>query len=198
MAGLVESAAMLRASGLPCELVSAGGTGTYDISGRMPGITEIQAGSYVLMDTDYGQLDVPFEQAFWVLGTVISRPEPRRIVVDCGHKSMTKDHGLPSPRDLDGANGGVAQRRARDDPCSARLPSADRRPRLHEAVTHGSDDQPARLVLCPRRGSCRRRLADRRARLPKLTHSFSSQECQKCNTSRHSCRSWEALGVGAY
>jgi D-serine deaminase-like pyridoxal phosphate-dependent protein len=103
MAGLVESAAMLRASGLPCELVSAGGTGTYDISGRMPGITEIQAGSYVLMDTDYGQLDVPFEQAFWVLGTVISRPEPRRIVVDCGHKSMTKDHGLPSPRDLDGA-----------------------------------------------------------------------------------------------
>lgn len=102
MAGLVESAAMLRASGLPCELVSAGGTGTYDISGRMPGITEIQAGSYVLMDTDYGQLDVPFEQAFWVLGTVISRPEPRRIVVDCGHKSMTKDHGLPSPRDLDG------------------------------------------------------------------------------------------------
>ena len=103
MAGLVESAAMLRASGLPCELVSAGGTGTYDISGRMSGITEIQAGSYVLMDTEYGQLDIPFEQAFWVLGTVISRPEPRRLVVDCGHKSMTKDHGLPSPRDLDGA-----------------------------------------------------------------------------------------------
>ena len=103
MAGLVESAAMLRASGLPCELVSAGGTGTYDISGRMSGITEIQAGSYVLMDTEYGQLDIPFEQAFWVLGTVISRPEPRRLVVDCGHKSMTKDHGLPKPRDLDGA-----------------------------------------------------------------------------------------------
>ena len=102
MAGLVESAAMLRASGLPCELVSAGGTGTYDISGRMSGITEIQAGSYVLMDADYGQLDVPFEQAFWVLGTVISRPTPTRIVADCGHKSMTKDHGLPSVRDIDG------------------------------------------------------------------------------------------------
>jgi 3-hydroxy-D-aspartate aldolase len=102
MAGLVESAAMLRASGLPCDVVSAGGTGTYDISGRVAGITEIQAGSYVLMDTDYGQLDVPFEQAFWVLGTVISRPEPGRLVVDCGHKSMTKDHGLPSPRDVAG------------------------------------------------------------------------------------------------
>ena len=68
MAGLVETAALVRAAGLPCEIVSAGGTGTYDISGRIDGITEIQAGSYVLMDTDYGRLDVPFEQAFWALG----------------------------------------------------------------------------------------------------------------------------------
>jgi hypothetical protein len=44
---------------LPCDIVSAGGTGTYDISGRIEGITEIQAGSYVLMDTDYGRLDLP-------------------------------------------------------------------------------------------------------------------------------------------
>ncbi|MBF8301674.1 MAG: D-ser dehydrat protein [Acidobacteria bacterium] len=104
MAGLVETARMLRASGLPCDVVSAGGTGTYDISGRIDGITEIQAGSYVLMDTDYGRLDVPFEQAFWALGTVISRPEPGRCVADCGHKSMTKDHGYPAVRDLDGAS----------------------------------------------------------------------------------------------
>lgn len=104
MAGLVETARMLRASGLPCDVVSAGGTGTYDISGRIDGITEIQAGSYVLMDTDYGRLDLPFEQAFWVSGTVISRPEPGRCVADCGHKSMTKDHGLPTVRDLDGAS----------------------------------------------------------------------------------------------
>ncbi len=104
MAGLVETARMLRASGLPCDVVSAGGTGTYDISGRIDGITEIQAGSYVLMDTDYGRLDLPFEQAFWVSGTIISRPEPGRCVADCGHKSMTKDHGLPTVRDLDGAS----------------------------------------------------------------------------------------------
>src|SRR5688572_1094911 len=58
MAGLVETAAMVRASGLPCDIVSAGGTGTYDISGRIDGVTEIQAGSYALMDTDYGRLDV--------------------------------------------------------------------------------------------------------------------------------------------
>ena len=104
MAGLVETARMFRANGLPCDVVSAGGTGTYDISGRIDGITEIQAGSYVLMDTDYGRLDVPFEQAFWVLGTVISRPDPGRCVADCGHKSTTKNHGHPVVRDLDGAS----------------------------------------------------------------------------------------------
>ena len=103
MAGLVETAAAVRAAGLPCGIVSAGGTGTYDISGRIEGITEIQAGSYALMDTDYGRLDVPFEQAFWALGTIISRPDPGRCVADCGHKSMTKDHGLPTVRGLDGA-----------------------------------------------------------------------------------------------
>jgi D-serine deaminase-like pyridoxal phosphate-dependent protein len=102
MNGLVESAEMLRAAGLTCDVVSGGGTGTYDISGRVPGVTEIQAGSYVVMDSDYGQLDVPFEQAFWVVGTVISRPETTRLVVDSGHKSMTKDHGLPGVRDLSG------------------------------------------------------------------------------------------------
>ena len=104
MAGLVETAALVRAAGLPCDIVSAGGTGTYDISGRIEGITEIQAGSYVLMDADYGRLDVPFEQAFWALGTIISRPDPGRCVADCGHKSMTKDHGLPTVRDLEGAS----------------------------------------------------------------------------------------------
>jgi D-serine deaminase-like pyridoxal phosphate-dependent protein len=103
MAGLVETAGLFRAEGLPCDVVSAGGTGTYDISGRIEGITEIQAGSYVLMDSDYQRLALPFEQAAWVLGTVISRPTPIRCVIDCGHKSMSKDHGYPSARDVAGA-----------------------------------------------------------------------------------------------
>ena len=55
MQALVDTAERLRAAGLPCEIVSAGGTGTYDISGRVDGVTEIQAGSYALMDTDYGE-----------------------------------------------------------------------------------------------------------------------------------------------
>lgn len=103
MASLVDTAALIRVAGLPCDIVSAGGTGTYDISGRVAGVTEIQAGSYVLMDTDYGDVGVPFEQAFFVLGTIVSRPAVDRCVADAGHKSTTKDHALPRVHDIDGA-----------------------------------------------------------------------------------------------
>jgi D-serine deaminase-like pyridoxal phosphate-dependent protein len=84
--------------------VSAGGTGTYDITGQMDGITEIQAGSYVLMDTAYAKLDIPFELAFSILGTVLSRPSPNTCVTDSGHKSCTEDHGNPSVKGIEGAS----------------------------------------------------------------------------------------------
>ena len=50
-----------------------------------------------------------------MLGTVVSRPAPDRCVADCGHKSTTKDHGLPPVDGIDGRDGHRAQRRARDD-----------------------------------------------------------------------------------
>jgi len=104
MAALVDTAARVRAAGLPCDVVSAGGTGTFDISSRVTGVTEIQAGSYALMDTDYGDVGVPFEQAFFVLGTIVSRPAPERCVADAGHKSTTKDHALPRVHGIEGAS----------------------------------------------------------------------------------------------
>jgi D-serine deaminase-like pyridoxal phosphate-dependent protein len=98
MEALVGTAAMVREAGLPCEVVSGGGTGTFDTSGRVPGVTEIPAGSYALMDSDYGEVGVPFEQASWILGTIVSRPTAGRCVADCGQKSLTRDHGLPGVR----------------------------------------------------------------------------------------------------
>jgi D-serine deaminase-like pyridoxal phosphate-dependent protein len=79
------------------EVVSAGGTGTYDIN---TWATEIQAGSYVLMDTAYGHLDLPFRQALGVLATVIS-VSPDHAVADCGLKALGMDHGNPT---IDGAD----------------------------------------------------------------------------------------------
>jgi D-serine deaminase-like pyridoxal phosphate-dependent protein len=104
MERLLSTVAAMRDAGLPCEIVSAGGTGTYDITGRLDGITEIQAGSYVLMDTAYAKLDIPFEQALSVLGTVLSRPAPVLCVTDSGHKACTEDHGNPSVKGIDGAS----------------------------------------------------------------------------------------------
>jgi D-threonine aldolase len=76
------------------DIVSAGGTGTYDLHDGT-GVTEIQAGSYALMDTHYGQLGLPFEQALHVLGTVISVGDGH-AVADVGLKALGMDHGNPS------------------------------------------------------------------------------------------------------
>ena len=74
------------------DVVSAGGTGTYDLHDR---VNEVQAGSYALMDTHYAQLGLPFEQACFVVGTVISATS-ERTVADVGLKALGMDHGNPS------------------------------------------------------------------------------------------------------
>jgi D-serine deaminase-like pyridoxal phosphate-dependent protein len=104
MERLVSTAALCAGAGLTPAIVSAGGTGSYDLSSAVEGITEIQAGSYALMDTDYARLGLPFEHALSVLGTVISRPIPERCVADSGHKACAKDHGNPSVKAIPGAS----------------------------------------------------------------------------------------------
>jgi D-serine deaminase-like pyridoxal phosphate-dependent protein len=74
------------------DIVSAGGTGTYDLHTR---VSEVQAGSYALMDTAYAKLELPFQQALAVLGTVIS-VSPQWAVADVGLKSLGMDHGNPA------------------------------------------------------------------------------------------------------
>lgn len=74
------------------DIISAGGTGTYDIN---TWATEIQAGSYVLMDTAYAELGLPFRQALSVLATVISASSAGYAVVNCGLKALGMDHGKP-------------------------------------------------------------------------------------------------------
>jgi D-serine deaminase-like pyridoxal phosphate-dependent protein len=77
------------------EVISGGGTGTYDLN---TWVTEIQAGSYALMDTAYGSLGLPFSQALSILATVISSND-EFAVCDAGLKSLGMDHGNPSIED---------------------------------------------------------------------------------------------------
>ena len=74
------------------ELISAGGTGTYALN---TWANEIQAGSYALMDTEYGKLGLPFGQALFAVATVIS-VSPQWAVADCGLKALGMDHGPPT------------------------------------------------------------------------------------------------------
>jgi D-serine deaminase-like pyridoxal phosphate-dependent protein len=89
-----ESMALLlrAAKDVGGDLISAGGTGTHLDN---TWATEIQAGSYPLMDTAYTKTGQPFGQSLFVLGTVISAGRGH-AVLDVGLKSLGMDHGLPS------------------------------------------------------------------------------------------------------
>jgi D-serine deaminase-like pyridoxal phosphate-dependent protein len=85
----------LAAAGFPCEIVSAGGTGTYDITGADPRVTEIQAGSYVFMDNFHGRLVPGFSPALTVLATVTIQ-HGNTLVLDAGRKSVGIDFVPPT------------------------------------------------------------------------------------------------------
>ena len=87
MSLLVDAAEQIRAAGLPCPIVSAGGTATWDWTANTPGVTEIQAGSYAVMDNFHFPMAGDFEHALTVIATVISRP-PERVILDAGNKSL--------------------------------------------------------------------------------------------------------------
>jgi D-serine deaminase-like pyridoxal phosphate-dependent protein len=101
--GHVERAAALLAAerqrlidaSLPCELVSGGGTGTFDLAAEAGVLDEVQAGSYALMDATYGRLGLPFEQALFCRTTVVSR-HGDRIVLDAGLKALSAEYGMPA------------------------------------------------------------------------------------------------------
>jgi len=93
-AGVTASMARLRQAHalVGGEVVSGGGTGSWDANRW---VTELQAGSYTLMDTHYATLGLPFEPALRLEGTVISRNAKGWAVADVGLKSLGMDHGLP-------------------------------------------------------------------------------------------------------
>jgi D-serine deaminase-like pyridoxal phosphate-dependent protein len=74
------------------DIISAGGTGTFSVN---TWANEIQAGSYLLMDTAYGAQGMPFQQALTVLARVISVNAAGWRVADLGLKSLGMDHGNP-------------------------------------------------------------------------------------------------------
>lgn len=102
MRPLMETKARLEREGISVEIVSAGATGTYSSSGCYPGVTEVQAGSYLLMDTNYRQTCTEFDLTLTMLSTVISKADGDHVVVDAGLKALSCERGLPMLKDPEG------------------------------------------------------------------------------------------------
>lgn len=85
---LVETAGLLRKAGFPVDIVSCGGSGTFTVSAKVPGVTEMQAGAAVFSDVTYRKWGTPTRPALFVRTTVTSRPAPERIICDAGFKTM--------------------------------------------------------------------------------------------------------------
>ncbi len=95
---IVGVATRLRAQNIAVDIVSTSGTGSAIYAAETPEITEIQAGSYLLMETGYEPAAPEFATALTVLATVISKTDGKVIVVDAGLKALSAERGMPSIR----------------------------------------------------------------------------------------------------
>jgi D-serine deaminase-like pyridoxal phosphate-dependent protein len=96
----VDTRLMIEAAGISVGCISGCSSATYDSTGTLPGVTEVQAGTYATMDKQYHRLASEFENALSVLVRVISRPSPGKAVLDVGVKGVGSEFGVPALRDF--------------------------------------------------------------------------------------------------
>jgi D-serine deaminase-like pyridoxal phosphate-dependent protein len=133
MALLAETLELLSEHGHRIDIVTGGGTGTAELDARNRVLNEVQAGSFLLMDTLYRDAGVPFENALRCRTTVISRPTAERAVCDAGGKTMSSDGGPPEVE----ARPGVRYVRGSDEHGSIAVDPAqqDRELRVGDVLT---------------------------------------------------------------
>jgi 3-hydroxy-D-aspartate aldolase len=94
----------LKAEGLECDIVGGGGTGSYYFESTSGVYNELQCGSYAFMDADYGRIldqngkridQGEWENALFILTSVMSHAKADKAIVDAGLKAQSVDSGLP-------------------------------------------------------------------------------------------------------
>jgi len=93
---------LLEQDGIPVDIVTLGGTGTYKAYVESPGITEVQVGSYLLMDTFYKPFAPDFQLGLTVLTRVISSRADDHLVLDAGLKALSSERGMPTVKSFPG------------------------------------------------------------------------------------------------
>lgn len=100
MRTLTSTADAFRKAGFNIEVVTTGGTGTAEFCASVPGVTELQPGSFIFMDTDYrAAVGTFYSNSLTILSTVVSKQGPRAVTIDAGLKSLTTDSGLAECKD---------------------------------------------------------------------------------------------------
>src|SRR5262245_14538286 len=98
----VDTKRLLERNHIPCEIVSAGSTGTHLFTARHPGVTEVQAGTYLTMDISYQPFAPDYSPTLSLSVSVISKTEGKRFVIDAGRKALSGERGLPVVKNLKG------------------------------------------------------------------------------------------------
>jgi len=149
---------LIEGAGIPCGTITGAGTGTFLLEAASCVFNEIQPGSYVFMDADYGRNAweegwTRFEQSLFVLATVMSTPAPDRAVVDAGLKASSVDSGMPQVHERPG----VEYVKASDEHGVLKIAACARAPKLGEKLllVPGHCDPTVNLYdqyVCVRKG----------------------------------------------
>jgi 3-hydroxy-D-aspartate aldolase len=138
MGPLMKTRELFEKRGLPVEIVTGGSSGTFDIDSELTGLTELQCGSYCVMDLDYRRIGAKgspeyreFEMALSVLTTAVSIPAADRVVVDAGFKAFSTDRPLV-PEAVEWP--GLEFSWAGDEHGRLTVRDPDRRPRLGDRI----------------------------------------------------------------
>jgi len=150
----------LAKEGLTCDIVGGGGSGTYQFEAATGVYNELQPGSYIFMDADYGrnlakngELFREFEFSLHIYTTVMSRPMPDRAIVDAGLKAFSVDSGMPTVFDIEDAS----LDRASDEHGSITLRQSIEQPKVGDKIRliPGHCDPTVNLydwIVCIRNG----------------------------------------------
>ncbi|PKB72260.1 MAG: hypothetical protein BZY87_01205 [SAR202 cluster bacterium Io17-Chloro-G6] len=99
--GVIDLKDAIEAEGIPMDIVSTGETWSYDVAAEIPGVTEIQGGSYLMMETHYSYM-TDFHYAGKILSTIISTPRPGIAIGDAGIRAISSISGMPTVSDRPG------------------------------------------------------------------------------------------------
>ena len=123
----------LSGAGFAPEIISGGGTGTHHLDLAHGPFTEIQPGSYLFMDKQYGEVEIapggsPFATSLTVAARVVSTAQPDRVIVDAGSKALSTDYGPALV--VKGAPEGATYQFMGDEHGAIRMPEGANRPPL--------------------------------------------------------------------